>query len=551
MSCPKKNRDFYKKPKRSGNMVRNDQVYIWKEVMGNPNLYCWMPASKKTVNPINVNLDEVNIQDIPPPYTEIDDDRIAHIVEQVDKVKNKKLINKSDPDYKDLVSLDDPYKYPVVLEYIKDRGLKMYGGAAINYYLPKEEKIYNPRDIPDYDVFSPDPWKDAVNIANLLYKNGYKFVEVRSGIHKGTYKVYANLWPVADITYVRDKEYKKIKTKKFRGINIVSPIKLLEAMYKEFSEPYGNPGRWPKVIYREKLLTKWTNPFDKKFKCSENLFVGGIEKVNPLLAQLLESCYKLIIKKKLVFTAGIAYNTYIEVGGGTKRLLVDSFTVLSEHAETDVKELMDKLVPIEKKLEVTSRYLISQELNKNSYQIFVIIDKKYIELCRIVQLDNCTPYQTVLGRKIVSIDYLIYELLDTAVYGNTKEIITDAKCKIQYLKFIQNNYYEKKKITEFDKSPFQRLLKECIGPVDNRLKVEILNRWLERVARMEKIKKINTKYNKIRIYPRESIPEECKDLPKNSCTYPCAWNKYIKQCTGIPSGVYRPDEDEEFNEYEI
>src|SRR5690606_20137115 len=110
------------------------------------------------------------------------------------------------------------------------------------------------------DFFSPDPWNDATDLADRFHELGYKFVEARAGVHKGTYKVFVNMWPVADITYMPKSEFDKISVKKIRGLNIVSPFKLLESMYKEFSEPYANPTRWPKVAIREKLLQKWIKP---------------------------------------------------------------------------------------------------------------------------------------------------------------------------------------------------------------------------------------------------------------------------------------------------
>jgi hypothetical protein len=553
MNCNEKNRIFSNKPKRTNDMINKDQVYVWKEVMGNPNLYCWIPVSKQLTNSI-VDIEEMNIQDIPqPPVPKNYEDIVAQFAEEaLDRQRKLSVLKvKKEPSDEAIVSIDEVAKYKIVKEFIQKKGLKLYGGAAINSYLPKEDKFYNSNDIPDYDFFSPDPWNNAVELADIFFKNGYKYVETRAGIHKGTYKVFVNLWPVADISYMNKKDFDQMKTKTIGGIKIVSPFKLLEAMYKEFSEPFSNPSRWPKVASREKLLVNWTQPLSKKFKCSKLLFSGGQTKVDPIIEELLVSTYKFIIDKKLIFYGPIAYNTYIELGGGNKRLVTDHYCVLSEYADNDIKELMDLLMKKYEHLEITTHFSPSRELNDTTYKILAVIDNKHHEICTIAQVNNCTPYKYLLNRYIVSIDYLKYDLYYTVVFDSYKDIINDTKCKLQYLEKIQNLYYKSKKISETDSSPFQRFVTNCTGPYGNNLKIEILNRWLDRISSKDNVERIWSPTHRIRKYPREIIPEHCKDVPKEQCVYPCAWNKYIGKCTGIPKGTYRAGEDNEDIHYEF
>lgn len=550
MSCPSKYRDFSHKPKVTPEMKNKNYDYVWREVMGNPNLYCWVPVSLKNVKPLDLDIENVNIQDIPPPPDNYED-IVAQLAEEAEDNRSKDVMRKlgytSDENL--IVSVDDPKKYKIVKKFIKDKGLKLYGGAAINYYLPREEKIYNPTDIPDYDFFSPDPWNDAVELADIFYIKGYKYVEARAGIHKGTYKVYVNLWPVADITHMPEKEFEKIKTKTISGIKIVSPYKLLENMYKEFSEPYANPGRWPKVAARQKLLSKWTKPLKKKFKCSKDLFSGGKITIPEQQAQLLELVYLYIQKNKLIFTGDIVYNTYMEVAGADKRVVVSNYRVLSENAHKDIQELFSLLMQKHSDLDITTVHYPARELNNTVYKIFAVIDEKLVEICTINQLNSCTPYQWIFGRYIVSIDYLKYDLYITVVYGDTKQMVNDALCKLQYLTKVQYKYYEDKNIGETDKSPLQRFITKCKGPFSHRLKTEILNRWIERVERAENIIKEWSPTHCIRKCPRDVIPEECKNKAKSTCKYPCFWNKYIGRCTGIPKGIYRPGENDEDLKY--
>ncbi len=51
----------------------------------------------------------------------------------------------------------------IVESILKKKKRVCYGGTAINNILPKEDQFYNKElEIPDYDLFSPDPIKDAL-----------------------------------------------------------------------------------------------------------------------------------------------------------------------------------------------------------------------------------------------------------------------------------------------------------------------------------------------------------------------------------------------------
>ena len=44
-----------------------NKVYIWKSIKNNPNLYCWIPVSKKNVIPESLDFKDLSVQDIPIP----------------------------------------------------------------------------------------------------------------------------------------------------------------------------------------------------------------------------------------------------------------------------------------------------------------------------------------------------------------------------------------------------------------------------------------------------------------------------------------------------
>jgi len=143
--------------------------------------------------------------------------------------------------------------------FLKNHPVMCYGGTAINNLLPKEDRFYNPEtDIPDYDFFSKTPQEHAMMLANQLYEKGIKNIEVKPGVHLGTFKVFADYEGVADITQLDDEIFDKLWAAKLvkDGIHYVTPDFLRMSMYLELSRPRGDVSRWIKVYNRLQLLNK-------------------------------------------------------------------------------------------------------------------------------------------------------------------------------------------------------------------------------------------------------------------------------------------------------
>ena len=108
----------------------------------------------------------------------------------------------------------------IVENFLKKKKSLCYGGTAINNILPKHAQFYNKEyEIPDYDFFSFNALDDAKELADIFYKEGYEQVEAKSGVHYGTYKVFVNFIPMADITQ-RHKKFTKKSTKKQKKTKI-------------------------------------------------------------------------------------------------------------------------------------------------------------------------------------------------------------------------------------------------------------------------------------------------------------------------------------------
>ena len=226
--------------------------------------------------------------------------------------------------------IDLPNPFSVVVEFIKEKGLKLYGGQALHEHLKKFKagfyKKYSPA-FPDYDVFLLNSWEHAKELANRLYDMGFHFSEAKGSIlndegHQ-TYKVSVDMVYILDLTQSgctpkemikkdckncgKDKSNKcfslfnnvpcnnlinytpkksKAKTftetydfKKDKGIYpnklfVCDPNWLKISMYRELTEPLSNPDRLPKVGKRLEIFKHYFE-FDHTI-CKGEAFIKEI-----------------------------------------------------------------------------------------------------------------------------------------------------------------------------------------------------------------------------------------------------------------------------------
>jgi hypothetical protein len=147
----------------------------------------------------------------------------------------------------------------IVKKFMQTHRVLGYGGTAINNLLPKEKQFYDfDIEIPDYDFFSETPQEHSKIIADLLDDEGIVNVQVKPGIHLGTFKVFADFVPVADVSHLNKPIFTRLWNDSIikDGIRYVPPNYLRMSVYLELSRPMGNVERWAKVYKRIKLLNE-------------------------------------------------------------------------------------------------------------------------------------------------------------------------------------------------------------------------------------------------------------------------------------------------------
>ena len=174
---------------------------------------------------------------------------LRHAVDDIEKNIGREMIN--NPEIREIIKIVEKFL-------IKTKRI-CYGGTAINNILPEEDQFYDKSvELPDYDFFSPEPLKDAKNLADIYHKHGFTEVEAKAGMHAGTFKVFVNFIPVADISFLPKELYNTLLKKSIvkEGIHYSPPNYLRMLMYLELSRPQGDASRWVKVLKRLTLLNK-------------------------------------------------------------------------------------------------------------------------------------------------------------------------------------------------------------------------------------------------------------------------------------------------------
>ena len=155
----------------------------------------------------------------------------------------------------------------IVEDFLKTHRVLCYGGTAINNLLPEKDQFYGPTETPDYDFFTETPQEHGMYLSDKMAAAGIESIEMKPGVHLGTYKVFADYHGMADLTFLAPDIFNHLWKERItrHGINYVHPNFLRMSMYLELSRPEGDVSRWEKVYTRLTLLNK-----HHPLKCTRN-----------------------------------------------------------------------------------------------------------------------------------------------------------------------------------------------------------------------------------------------------------------------------------------
>lgn len=432
-----------------------------------------------------------------------------------EEIKSKQYVKDTLDMFKD-DNLPNPFR--VVEEFIKEKGLKLYGGQAIHEHLKKKKKpIYGNHEFPDYDVFSPNAWEHAKELSQKLFDIGFFFVEAKSSklndSKHQTYKVSVDLIYVLDLTQVgcTEQQIKNNNCKKCGSLNglcyslfnnipaidilkntnkeitetydyesglslypkkmfVCSPNWLKTSMYLEMSQPFNDPSRLVKISERLELFENEfaydTNKCNMSIPLQSSLEIDHIS----IYHTILDFVKKYINENKLIHYGITSYNFFTKTDKKIPVVPVIDYEVYTdEDPDRYYLELHEKLTKQFKNanFQIIEQMLFWKDIDADNYQIVFNIDKsQYLPIVTFTKSYECMPYIQYGGIRYATIDRMKYNYyravsLDKIIY-NSEMFPKNYACLLKNLLKVEKN---KKKETGSNllNGKFQRFRKECVG----------------------------------------------------------------------------------------
>ena len=353
----------------------------------------------------------------------------------------------------------------IVENFIKQKGFICYGGQAINQELPEEDRFYDREvDIPDYDFFSYNALDDAKELGDIYVSKGYKEVECKSGQHHGTYKVFVNFIPIADISFIPKDLFMTLKKDSIRVSGILyAPSEFLKmGMYMELSRPAGDLTRWEKVAKRLALLNKhYPLPHEG---CDTIYFQRNIEnKYKDRENEIYEMVKNTLINQGVVFFGGFGlsfYAKYMPKKQQENVKKIADFDVLIHEPQVTAEIVRERLADIDIHVKIVKRKSIG-EIVPEQYEIS--LDGEPIVV--LYEPTACYSFNTIKVNhqkiKIATIDTMLFFYLAFLYANKPYYDVNRILCMANFLYHVQ----QRNKLAQ--KGVLRRFTITCYGHQDS------------------------------------------------------------------------------------
>lgn len=373
----------------------------------------------------------------------------------------------------------------VILNFVKTKKRKMYGGYALNLLVSsvdKKDAFYKADEVPDIDIYSPDPIVDLMELCNILHEKKFKHIRGTEGLHTETYKLFVNQKDYCDFSYVPKNVYNNMPFKNINGFMLIHPHFMAIDYLRMFTDP---------------LLSWWRNADLKSFKrffilqkhfplpqSNSKLSINGS---TPEIDAGLNTVFNFLVDRTSTLTIGFyAYNYFLNKSGILddkkykifKLLQVPYFEIISSNYKSDCLELLEKLknnIAIGKLIKHTEFYPWFQY---TGFSTEIYIKKDLI--ARIYDHNNrCTPYQDVVAYDFIkskeltsskirlgTFDVVLLFALTMIMVSKSKQY-NDFKdlyfTTVSHLIEMRNYYLKTNKKTFIDDSIFKEFTIKCCG----------------------------------------------------------------------------------------
>ena len=426
-------------------------------------------------------------------YTDDDYSRVLVQLPDIIKDAEMKAAEIMEPTIKERKEVMD-----VVKGFIRDKKRKVYGGTAMNEVIKiisVDDAIYSEHKFSDMEFYSTSPIVDTVELCNILYDKGYKYIRGKEAQHPETYSIFVNFVLYCDITYVPSRIYNAIKTIDIEGVKYVHPHFILIDQFRMLNNPICDAVfRWEKAFKRTYLLLKHY-PFEY-FEKPINL---------PPLASDIRSYIDKIkldmmtsdINRTCILGGFDAYNFFIghaakdrsaekmartNYSGNTNKLLglkvqVPFVDIMSVDFSKDVVKVFRYLQSIvkDKKLLTMDQYFPLFQF----YGYTIVINYKNTPLVRLYDNSNkCIPnLLTTKGYMYVSYQFLLMTFMMNkfkAHIEKDKNMYFNYGIAISNLIKARNMYLTKNDLGVINNSVFGEFKVSCVGNPENPIRESFL-----------------------------------------------------------------------------
>lgn len=354
--------------------------------------------------------------------------------------------------------------YCEIYKFAKEKKLIIYGGFAQNkliFFKEPKDTFYNELSLADIEFYSYDPLGIGMELAKLMYKKGFPYVQLVEGVHEDTYKLFVNFHNFCDISYMPKYIHDNLPTIIKDDLIFTHPHFMAVDAFRVYADPMFSFFRIEKTFTRFSTLLKHYPIYDSK-------------KVKPLKLQNLdENVFKTLRKeflhnKEMIVINHYAYNYLIKKTPKTNLIInIPYLSAISINYTKDIINITKKLEELYPKNITTKEY----------YPFFQFIGRKtefYLNNKLIMVIyshnDRCTTYQATYSenKKTLFGTFALIRLMLMAEYYN-QYIHKNTIVSNEFMQLLQNllgsrlEYLDSKDITVMDVSPFQEFTFECIG----------------------------------------------------------------------------------------
>lgn len=360
----------------------------------------------------------------------------------------------------------------IVEDFLQQYKLKIYGGVALDKFMPDDDKIYKNRKgkLVDYDAYSPTPLKHAVELGNRLFNAGFKYVMIKEGVNAGVYKIFNYFQEAVDIVFMPAKIYDLIPSQMIDGLNYVKPEHLRIDLLVALTNPKQGLFRWKKDYERLLKLEKYFPVKKPRSFCDKKYGNYGSSNLEKRIQEFVES------RDDYILFGDMAYYAYMQESG-----LKDFFEPTIKYMEIGMQNpslIFDELKKLGKvKIRryhqflkhIPTRYIVTPVGRDNNILLIIY------ELS-----EKCIPYVEYKGHKILTYHGLVlyYNFMKylSGRYG-IKDRQQISECCLYELQRAKESYFSRKGENEFGDNIFRNFVLPCLGKEKNILRESKKRSW--------------------------------------------------------------------------